>query len=375
MEAMKHSWRPVKRHESRQLPVKGVCRSMKHARISVVVPVYKVEKYLDRCVNSIVSQTYRNLEIILVDDGSPDACPGICDAWAERDSRIRVIHKENAGAGMARNSGIEAATGEYICFVDSDDYLDLTAMEKAHEALTANDAQIVVFGLTRVDARGNPVRQIVPITGAPCYRGDAVQSVFLPDLIDPEHASAANRDLTLSNWSAMYSMELIRSVNWRFVSEREMLSEDSYSLIWLYRHVSSVAVLPEALYFYCENGASLTQTYQKQQFQKVKHFHTACTEMAVELGFGKDICLRISGLFLAFSIATMKQIVAAEMPVGEKKRLLREIIADDTMQTILADPDCRYHSRFRSILFWAMRHRLYGLVYCFVKLQVSRSGR
>lgn len=91
--------------------------------ISVVVPVYKVERYLDRCIQSIVAQTYHNLEILLVDDGSPDECGRICDRWAERDSRIRVIHQENQGAGAARNAALDAARGELMGFVDSDDYI------------------------------------------------------------------------------------------------------------------------------------------------------------------------------------------------------------------------------------------------------------
>ena len=91
--------------------------------ISVIVPVYKVEKYLNQCVRSIAGQTYSNLEIILIDDGSPDASGAMCDAWAERDSRIRVIHQENAGAGAARNAGLDEARGELLGFVDSDDYI------------------------------------------------------------------------------------------------------------------------------------------------------------------------------------------------------------------------------------------------------------
>ena len=91
--------------------------------ISVIVPVYKVEAYLDKCIASITEQTYRNLEIILVDDGSPDGSGAICDAWAEKDSRIRVIHKENRGAGAARNTGLDLARGEYVSMIDSDDYL------------------------------------------------------------------------------------------------------------------------------------------------------------------------------------------------------------------------------------------------------------
>lgn len=92
--------------------------------ISVIVPVYKVEPYLDKCVQSIVDQTYRNLEIILVDDGSPDNCGAMCDAWAAKDSRIKVIHKENGGAGLARNIAMDLAHGEFISLIDSDDYIE-----------------------------------------------------------------------------------------------------------------------------------------------------------------------------------------------------------------------------------------------------------
>ena len=104
--------------------------------ISVILPVYKVEKYLDRCLQSITDQTYRNLEIILVDDGSPDSSGAICDAWAAKDSRIRVIHKQNAGAGAARNTGLDAATGEIVSMIDSDDYLEMHMFEHLLSLMT-----------------------------------------------------------------------------------------------------------------------------------------------------------------------------------------------------------------------------------------------
>ena len=103
--------------------------------ISVIVPVYKVENYLDCCVQSIVNQTYSNLEIILIDDGSPDASGAMCDAWAEKDSRIRVIHQQNAGGGAARNAGLDAAWGERIAFVDSDDYIAPDCYQYLHTLL------------------------------------------------------------------------------------------------------------------------------------------------------------------------------------------------------------------------------------------------
>ncbi len=116
-------------------------------KISVIVPVYKVEKFLDQCVSSIVNQSYKNLEIILVDDGSPDNCPAMCDGWAERDNRIKVIHKENGGLSSARNAGIDAATGDFIGFVDSDDYIDKRMYEQLLASFSNDRIGIVSCGV------------------------------------------------------------------------------------------------------------------------------------------------------------------------------------------------------------------------------------
>ena len=119
---------------------------MQEPVISVIVPVYNVEKYLNRCVQSIVDQTYKNLEIILVDDGSPDHCPEICDEWVEKDNRIKVIHKKNGGLSSARNAAIDIISGEYVTFVDSDDWIDLDMIASMLEFAKANDADIVSGG-------------------------------------------------------------------------------------------------------------------------------------------------------------------------------------------------------------------------------------
>ena len=103
--------------------------------ISVIVPIYKVEAYLERCIRSIVNQTYKNLEIILVDDGSPDSCPDICDVWKEKDDRIKVIHKKNGGLSDARNAGMQIMTGTYISYIDSDDWVANDMYEKMMYAI------------------------------------------------------------------------------------------------------------------------------------------------------------------------------------------------------------------------------------------------
>ena len=117
------------------------------SKISVIVPVYKVENFLDRCVESIVGQTYENLEIILVDDGSPDNCPAMCDKWAEKDGRIKVIHKENGGVSSARNAALDIVSGDYICFVDSDDWIDPGMYEFLYKNSQKYDADISCCGI------------------------------------------------------------------------------------------------------------------------------------------------------------------------------------------------------------------------------------
>ena len=119
----------------------------KEPLISVIVPVYKVKKYLDECISSIVNQTYYNIEIILVDDGSPDLCPTLCDEWAIIDKRIKVIHKKNGGLSDARNAGIEVSTGEYIGFVDSDDYIEPQMYEKMLAAMQKQNADYCACGV------------------------------------------------------------------------------------------------------------------------------------------------------------------------------------------------------------------------------------
>lgn len=121
---------------------------MNNELISVIIPVYKVEKYLDECIQSVINQTYKNLEIILVDDGSPDNCGKICDEYAKKDNRIKVIHKENGGLSSARNAGLDIARGEYISFIDSDDYVSKDFIKNM--SIQMANADLIICGMKNV---------------------------------------------------------------------------------------------------------------------------------------------------------------------------------------------------------------------------------
>ena len=139
------------------LPLKNLQNtqnSMNKPKVSIIIPCYGVEKCLDRCVESIVNQSLRDIEIILVDDGSPDKVPQICDEWAKKDCRIKVVHKKNEGLGFARNSGLEMAIGDYIAFVDSDDFVDYSMYEALYNEANSSQADVVYCGINNEKGNG-----------------------------------------------------------------------------------------------------------------------------------------------------------------------------------------------------------------------------
>ncbi|WP_144555421.1 glycosyltransferase family 2 protein [Bacillus sp. X1(2014)] len=337
--------------------------------ITVVLPIYNVEKYLDRCIKSVVGQSYRNLEIILVDDGSPDQCPQKCEEWAEKDNRIKVIHKQNAGLGMARNTGIENAHGEYICFFDSDDYIALDTIEKAYSLARKEEADMVCFGYTSVKTDGSIARTCVPSLRKYVFSNFEVQNEFLPELISESPETGVASKLNMSAWSCLYSTKLINKLQWRFVSEREVISEDIYSLLFLYKHVQKVAVLPEALYYYCENGASLTRTYRKDRYARIRHFYQMCLKANDELHYPERVSRRLVYPYLGNTIAAMKQISVADCSLHERIINISSIVDDEVLQNAMIQLKKNRCSMLRKLLFFAIRKQFHYMVFLLLRMK------
>lgn len=322
--------------------------------VSIVLPIYNVEPYLDRCIESVVSQTYKNIEIILVDDGSKDGCPRICDTWALRDRRIKVIHKENAGLGMARNTGTDNATGEYICYFDSDDYIRKDAIEHIVGCIMETGAELVTFGFVSVDARGETIKSVIPFTPKKIYKGDEVCSWFLPNLIGVNQKMSGKYNLWASAWCFCYSAALIARSGWRFVSEREIISEDVYSLLGLYVHVRSVAVLSEALYCYCLNPRSLSHVYRPDRIAKLAQFYDACVELCDECGYDDEVRRALAQPYLSFLIGAMKQAATNGGRDGYKD--IKGACSSGEVHAALADVNMDVQPRLRRLLLGLMHH-------------------
>ena len=193
-------------------------------RVSIVVPVYNVQEYLKRCVDSILAQTYENMEIILVDDGSKDSSGQICDSYAEKDNRIRVIHKENGGSNSARLAGVRAAMCEYICFVDSDDWIEPVMIEKMMEAAEREQADIVASGIY-VD---EPVRPWIWKNGIRqgVYKGKALHRFYANMIFSAEDTHG----IILGMVCKIYRTQLLLK-NLETIDPRIYYREDAASVI------------------------------------------------------------------------------------------------------------------------------------------------
>ena len=214
--------------------------------ISVIVPVYKVEQYLDRCVESIVNQTYQHLEIILVDDGSPDRCPEMCDEWAEKDSRIKVIHKENGGLSDARNAGLKAATGQYIAFVDSDDWIDKTFIDYLYRAITDTGAD-----LSACDVCFVPDGEELP----DCMESFGTVQTCFPEEAIGELLKGSSFRATV--WNKIYKAELLYGETF----EIGRLHEDEFFSYRIFDKCSRLAFVDLPLYCYRQRADSIMSTY------------------------------------------------------------------------------------------------------------------
>lgn len=218
----------------------------KNELITIIVPVYNVEKYLTKCVNSILEQTYKNLEIILVDDGSPDKCPQICDEYAKKDNRIKVIHKNNGGLSDARNKGLDMATGKYISFVDSDDYIDKKMIEKLYNNLLKNEADISICNIYKIYPNGTKIKKNLPQS-----------EITVSD--EEKYIYTYNKYgmITVTAWSKLYKKEIFTNIRYPLGK----IHEDEYIIFDILKKANKISYFDEALYYYLQRTESIIGTF------------------------------------------------------------------------------------------------------------------
>ncbi len=294
--------------------------------VSVIVPIYNVEKYLDRCLSSIINQTYENLEIILVDDGSTDKSGAICDNYKIKDCRIKVIHKQNGGLGYARNSGLDVATGQYVTFIDGDDYIGETHIEDMVKLIKKTKTDTCIAGHTKVYT-DKEVRHKNVCTGN-VYIGN-VKEEILPRMCGAN--SQGNDYIEMSVCMVLLSNEIIQKNNLRFMSEREYVSEDLVFDFDYYPLAQGVCVSDGTDYYYCDNAGSLTTKYKKDRFENQIKLYKFLVSKAKKLGI-EELCIeRLQNTVIAIARYSVKLEYKFALKNGNK-------IANDRVKKICTNP-------------------------------------
>ena len=296
-------------------------------KVSIIIPVYNVEKYLEKCVESARNQTLQDIEIILVDDESPDNCPRMCDEYARQDTRIKVVHKKNGGLGLARNSGLEVATGEYVTFLDSDDFVDLFTYEHLYSLAIKNKLDAIYYKFKRFTNLEDVIvcKKNADITE---FCGEGIKDLML-DIIASEPSAKVDHKIACSSCTAMYRMELIKQNHVRFHSERELISEDLIFNLDYLKYTQRVAFNDGEYYHYRVNPASLSSSVRIDRVEKnlalYFYIENNLKKWRIDIKKGHQ---RNQRLFIGYSRSAIKQLLKSSY---EQKDLWLEEVLNNSI--------------------------------------------
>lgn len=349
-------------------------------KVSVIVPVYRTEAYLKRCVDSLLEQTMKELQIILVDDGSPDGCPALCDRLAREDGRILALHQENKGAGPARNLGLERADGEYIAFVDSDDYVLPEMYERLYTAARSCDADMVLSGLRYLGGivldqeGGEEIKN--SFTQEEIFQGeDGLKKLML----GIAGAAPGEREDSRYGFSAcknLYRGALLRQSGVRFLSEREICSEDALFLLDFLLLRPRAVGIPGAWYCYCRNGYSFSKSRREGRFDQqkrlIQELELRLSQRAVEQEYRPYLDRQFQAMARVSSIQEAVYAREQGMSRREAGKLLKQICGDSSLQETLKRYPYWRLPPMQAVFAFAMRWRLVDLQRMLVALREKR---
>lgn len=288
--------------------------------LSVIIPVYKVESYLDQCVESILAQTYTNLEVILVDDGSPDRCGAMCDIWAAKDSRIRVIHKENGGVCSARNAGLDAARGEFVAFVDSDDWLDPGMYDAMMAQIREHGCDIVLCDCLKEFPEGaqlftHPIRPGL-------YDREELKIEYFPHLLMMENVEYP---ATISNWLLVFRRDLAENV--RYLTGVRYSEDLLFGAQLMYRAKSFCYLKGQAFYHYRMNPTSASHSFVPDKWNDYRKLHAGIKDAFGNCA-GYNFSRQIDLCLLFFLYNAVGDLYGAPLERREKKHMILAILND-----------------------------------------------
>jgi len=335
--------------------------------ISVIVPVYGVEKVLKRCVDSILAQTYQNLEILLVDDGSPDNCPALCDEYAKKDGRIQVIHKENGGLTSAWKEGVSHAKGSLLGFVDSDDFIEADMYECLYKALKAHRADIAMAGLVfDYEDPHYPPRKETNRMEKSFYRREELEALF-PVLLND--GSFIGRTLQPSRVTKLFQKELVLR-NMEFWDERVSVGEDLQMVFATILDAKGVCAIQDYFpYHYWYNVSSMTGKYDANYLEKIKFLRERLEFISDSKGI-YDFRPQIRNDFLSLAVMAVKNEIWRNHKDSFWKVLanVRQMCQDHLVQEAIQNHTMDHLGISVKIYLFMMKHRMAISCYLVTKI-------
>ena len=296
--------------------------------ISVIIPVYNVEKYLRKCLDSIIYQTYRNLEIILVDDGSTDNCGAICNEYAIRDERITVIHKANGGLGFARNSGLEICTGDYVMFVDSDDWLSIDSVQVLYDQIVADGSGIAIGKHVEAYEDGGIIEA--------CWKINKKRLLTKGELFDLLRPNADNV-LPVAAWGKLYKRSIFNNLRYTSVC----IAEDLFLYPYIIDRCEKITVTTAIVYYYYQRENSLV----RQRSERAK-FDLADVTLHIAEYLYKKGYVQNAKVWYATAVGRILVIQNSK----DRSKLIKKYFNDPSKRALLKEAD------FRTRVKWMELH-------------------
>ena len=325
---------------------------------SVIVPIYKVEKYLPTCIESVLNQTFSDFELILVDDGSPDKCPEICDAYREKDSRIKVVHKQNGGLASARRAGIKEALGDYILNLDSDDLIENDTLECAHKIITETNCEIVSFAYRWVKGK-NTVNVTDDGLDEGLYEENDIKAHILPRLLMDKNMNHISYYLSGKVIKRDFLMPIQLGV-----SEKISLGEDLCCTVPCYLNAKSVYISKKQAYLYTVREDSLSKEFNTRQIYLVEDVINEISKnnMGKVADFNEQLC-RYS-CFMCFAILAS----AAEGGYFKSINAIKKNILNSMHAEKIRNAEFESVSAKSRISIFLMKKNCYRLAFYFLNL-------
>lgn len=256
-------------------------------KVSIILPIYNVEKYLKRCMDSLLNQTLKNIEIVMVDDESPDNCPQLCEDYKAQYPNVKVVHKKNGGLGFARNSGLEVCEGEYVAFIDSDDFVDVHMFENLYDYAHKNELDACFCGYNVYKDEQHVRKRQEKADYEVCDGREAVDEVLM-DIVGAAPTYPSDVKVLSSMWKGIYSLDTIRKNKLQFVSEWEYIAEDIMFHLDFMPCANKVGFVPGCYYYYCDNGTSLTRSYRADRFERELFQYAGMKKRLLAAGYKEE---------------------------------------------------------------------------------------